>query len=1205
MKNIHMTLPPQYRDLWKTQFAEIKARDLADNLQWQYEPDPFIARDKLAEERRVKEKKKDEQAKQRAREAETPVAQLSLLGGKLSYESRNLLKGWVKVPKVELSKRRRCEVEDLLRRRTTWTFTGDKNDEVTAKDTDTIVEELSQLGFRKSHVAEALEECRNKEEVLEWLLVYVPEDDLPRWCLPEGYAPGVSMAHGDLKRQACVQRLSLAGYAIDLCERTLDEHYGDEARAAQSLQKNLLGGGLIGDVTPISEDLDIHKPDITPIPIWEEESQTLKAIFSDRYQSKSHNQGILRLELPTQTKAVSLHIRIPQSYPDIAPIISITSSALPSYIRLSLIRSVLEIVEKDCLGEPMIFSIAEWLESHLERIIENPGKLRDIASASSNMPPVEVTARPSRQTAKRNVVPVHGQPGQNEDLFRLWTARRQQSALQKMMAVREMLPAWRLRDSIVSSVKGNRITIISGETGSGKSTQAVQFVLDDMIQRRLGSSANIFCTQPRRISALSLADRVSAERCSIVGEEVGYAIRGESKRTPGTTKITFVTTGVLLRRLQISGGSQDHLVAALSDISHVVIDEIHERSLDADLLLALLKTLLPRLPSLKVILMSATLDASTFERYFEGMTVGKIEIEGRTHPVQDVYLDEVVNESGFSGRDQDIPEDLAGSQSIGKSLRDLGMGINYELIASTVRMIDEELGAADSGGILIFLPGTMEIDRTLRALQKLPNLYVLPLHASLQPVEQRRVFPRAPTGLRKVIAATNVAETSITVEDIVAVVDTGRVKETSFDPVTKMVRLEEVWASRSACKQRRGRAGRVQAGKCYKLYTRSAEGKMKERPDPEIRRVPLEQLCLTVKAMGIGDVARFLANTVSPPESLAVGSALALLRRMGAFDGSEITALGRHLSAIPADLRCGKLLVYGVTFGCFDVCLTMAAVLAARSPFVAPQSKRDESKASRAAFAGNQGDLLCDARAYEAWAEKRDKMHNRELRTWCESTYLSIQTLHDIHSNRTQYLSAMKESAFLPWDYRPDPTSSFNVHGTNDPLIRALIAGACTPQIARIDFPEKKFASSASGAIELDPEARTIKFFDEDNGRVFVHPSSTLFGAQSFVSGTAYLSYFSKMETSKVFIRDLTPLNVYSLLMFSGPITVDTQGRGLLVDGWLKLRGWARIGVLVSRLRKMLDEVLAKKVEDPALDITGEEVVTVVRKLVELDGMDS
>ncbi|KAG9885877.1 ATP-dependent RNA helicase A, partial [Aureobasidium melanogenum] len=333
-----------------------------------------------------------------------------------------------------------------------------------------------------------------------------------------------------------------------------------------------------------------------------------------------------------------------------------------------------------------------------------------------------------------------------------------------------------------------------------------------------------------------------------------------------------------------------------------------------------------------------------------------------------------------------------------------------------------------------------------------------------------------------VVCATNVAETSITIEDIVAVIDSGRVKETSFDAANGMIKLEEVWASRAACKQRRGRAGRVRAGTCYKLYTKQAETtKMAERPDPEILRVPLEQLCLSVKAMGVLDVPSFLSRAITPPSTLAVSGALTTLHRMGALDGAELTALGRHLSSIPADLRCGKLLVYGAVFGCLDACLTIASILTARSPFVSPPTRRDEAKAARLAFApGGQGDLLCDLRAFEVWSAKRaEGVPSSSLRQWCDSNFLSTQTLFDINTNRRQYMSSLQEIGFLT----PSSASSadHNARNSNTSLIRALVAAAFSPQVARIEFPDTKYAASVSGAVALDPEAKTIKYFREPN----------------------------------------------------------------------------------------------------------------------------
>ncbi|KAH7355773.1 P-loop containing nucleoside triphosphate hydrolase protein [Pyrenochaeta sp. MPI-SDFR-AT-0127] len=1217
-KNLHMMLPPTYKDLWKADFMDLKKRDEAEGKGWMYEADPFFgfAEREKARETAAKAREKRQKQQEEAQKAHNLQPGAVMPSSRGPSPNRTLLKGWERVPKIELGKRTRKEAERLIRRDALW----NPNDiQMNTVLKTRLIDEIADLGFRRSHVEEAADLCKDREEIIEWLLIHVPEDDLPPWSLPEGYVAGVSMASSNLKREGAVKRLTATGYSADLCEEAYDSQGGDERKAAALLQARLL--------RPNEDDKDIAQ-ELAALSItdaadespeddaWEIEMSSLGAIYDKLFSRLSPLTCRIELDVKQQGKRLILQVRKPfGSYPLVVPIITF-EAAIPAYIRLSIVRQALLHAEANFIGMPMIYDIVDWLQQNAGEVFKNPGRLTDVSSgltAADHSIDHQSQRRAVKGSGRR---PIEWTPAKPASLKILsdWQAKQGAAAQQKMMNVRQSLPAWRLKEDIVRTVNRCQVTIISGETGSGKSTQSVQFVLDDLIQRQLGAVANIICTQPRRISALGLADRVADERCSQVGDEIGYTIRGDSKQKPGITKITFVTTGVLLRRLQTSGGNSDDVVAALADVSHVVVDEVHERSLDTDFLLVLLRQILRTRKDLKVILMSATLDAEVFEAYFESVgPVGRVEIEGRTHPVQDYYVDDIVHFTGFKGSAIG-DEDEVGEKSLSANLRSIGFGINYDLIAETVCYIDHQLGPKD-GGILIFLPGTMEIDRTLQALSHFSNLYALPLHASLLPVEQKRVFPLPPPGKRKVIAATNVAETSITIEDIVAVIDTGRVKETSYDPQNNMVRLAETWASRAACKQRRGRAGRVRAGECFKLYTRNAEAKMMERPEPEIRRVPLEQMCLSIKAMGVQDVTGFLASALTPPESTAVEGAVKLLSQMGAITDDELTALGRHLSMIPADLRLGKLLVYGATFGCLEAALTIASVLTTRSPFMSPRERDQETREAfnriRASFSNNQGDLLVDLRAFEQWSALRNKgTSTRDLRFWCQDNRLSPQTMFDIASNRSQYLSALKEISFIPTTYSSTNTSThgvYNKHNTNDALLRALIAGSFNPQIARIQLPDKKFAAGIAGAVELDPEAREIKYFNQENGRIFVHPSSTLFSSQTFPSNASFIAYFNKMATSKIFIRDITPFNAYSLLMFAGQIQVDTLGRGLVIDEWIRLRGWARIGVLVSRLRGMLDRVLDGMVRAPGKGMSEREreVVDIVRRLVERDGLDA
>ncbi|KAK6543094.1 hypothetical protein TWF694_007017 [Orbilia ellipsospora] len=1042
---------------------------------------------------------------------------------------------------------------------------------------------------------------------------------MPVKYLPDNYTVGaVAFVTDSLAREYASKRLSAGGYPLEAAREALAACGDNETRAAEILMQTLVYGQPKQQAVNNEEDLITFDDEpVVSSQEWKEEQDSLQAIYADKYTRISDDVCHIKLEVSSSRlpAKIILEVRKPSSgsYPEEIPVWAVLSEpALPSHVRLSLIRRIAEYSES-MKGEVMIFAVVDWLESSIEEMVDRPGKLREVASVVAGAATIrsakKTVSTPKKKTNKFKSQPIDWTANLPRALEMLKIAEQKMDSIdgRKMMTIRSSLPAWNLRAHIADVISSNPVTVISGETGSGKSTQCVQFVLDDFIERKIGTAARIICTQPRRISAIGLAERVSAERCGTVGGEVGYAIRGESKIS-SDTRITFMTTGVLLRRLHDGDG--------LLDVSHVFIDEVHERSLDSDFLLVLMKRLLTKRKDLKLVLMSATLNAKVFADYFGNVEI--VNIEGRTFPVNDFYLDDVVKLIQFDafahgGRSKPIDAETAEMDpTVGAQIRALGQGTNYDLIASTVSAIDEELGD-EEGSILVFLSGTLEIQRALNAINNLPESYrylALPLHASLVPADQRKVFPRPPKGQRKIICATNVAETSITIEDIVAVIDTGRVKETMFDPETKMIRLAETWASRASCKQRRGRAGRVREGNCYKLFTRYAEeNRMLEATTPEIMRVPLENICLTIKAMGVKDVGSFLKSALTPPDTRTVDAAITTLVRMGALRDDDLTGLGKHLSTIPADVRSAKLMIYGAIFGCVDAVITIAAILAVKSPFVVPREKREESRLARTAFGGGHGDLMADYRAYEEWSEIRNFKTTPELRRWCDDNMLSLGTLNDIRSNKSQYTSSLQDIGFLPFDYHkntsPTPTSkSLNSQNKNDALIRAIVGSAFSPQIARIQFPEKKYASTMSGAKELDPEAKTIKYYTEDE-RAFLHPSSTLFDAQGFAGNAAFMAYANKVATSKVFLRDVTPVSAYGVLLFGGGgVELDMNGRGVKVDGWVRVKCWLRIGILVRLLRVLLDEELQRKVEEPELDLGSSEVAKLVRRLVEFDGMD-
>ena len=448
------------------------------------------------------------------------------------------------------------------------------------------------------------------------------------------------------------------------------------------------------------------------------------------------------------------------------------------------------------------------------------------------------------------------------------------------LQARQKLPAATERPKFLSALFRSQCIVVTGETGCGKTTQVPQFILEE-----LGGECFIVCTQPRRLSAIAVASRVADERNEHIDGRsctVGYSVRGESRRT-SECRLLFCTTGVLLRRMQ----QEDMLLEGArgsSKITHVIVDEVHERSVDGDHLICLLRDVMEHRKDLKVILMSATINAARFSAYFNDCPT--LHIPGFTHPVQQRYLEDclsLVTKTGYYVRGkhegsvgdealttkdyQQLAEDgydeatIRGLKAMeGRNKIEKGL-VARVVIHLAMQLLEQAESDGDlTGAILVFLPGMGSISSIHDSLvfgrglkmeeaevaQEL--LWVLPLHSAMSPADQQKVFQRPPRGQVKVVLSTNICETSITIDDVVCVVDSARVNETGYDVATGTSYLREEWCSKAARRQRSGRAGRVRPGECWSLITRKKANMIPAFPAPEIERVSIDQLYLRIES---------------------------------------------------------------------------------------------------------------------------------------------------------------------------------------------------------------------------------------------------------------------------------------------------------------------------------------------------------------------
>lgn len=751
-----------------------------------------------------------------------------------------------------------------------------------------------------------------------------------------------------------------------------------------------------------------------------------------------------------------------------------------------------------------------------------------------------------------------------------------------------------------------------------------QYVLQDALHRGQGDQCNIICTQPRRIAAISVAERIKNEMgLSKDGKDslVGYQIRMESSRGP-STRLLFCTTGVLLRQLQGD--------PSLKKLSHVIVDEVHERDLQCDFLLVVLRSLIKSSSHLKLILMSATIDQEKFSAYFNRCPV--VSIPGRLFPVSQHYLEDIieltghmieddspcafpidetkdstiVNVTGAGGRSvrQHVswtskathqPSNAADdhynqylnqySETTQKSMLKVDPSvINYELIEDLLTVLcTQQVEAKGNGSILIFMSGYAEIQTLVdlllsnREFGDSEKYWILPLHSSVATEDQQGIFMRPPEGTIKIIVSTNIAETSVTIDDVTCVIDTGRVKQMSYDSRRQLNSLQEIWVSAASAKQRMGRAGRVTSGKCYRLYPRHLH--LRAHDKPEIQRAPLTDLGLQIKVYGFGSCKSFLAQAMDPPSLELVHEAIVVLREIGALAGTDddgegrLTPLGRSLSALPVHVKLGKLMIYGAIFQCLDPILTIAAMMECRSIFVVPYGKQKESQAARQSFMKHQSDLLTDLHAFQCW-EREKSRGNQYEKQFCRKYFIHQKTAYEISRMKRRFESLLSQIGFI--------NDSVNTYSTDWSVLAGILAAGLYPNVLSITGSKNK--------------TNRPNFWDRKQ-QVFLHPSSMAHSASLDVFPSEWMGYHTKVQTSRVFVLSTNPLCSLSLILFGGEIHLEIEKGSLVIDDWIEFQCTGRIGVLLFELRQAMDHIL-ESIFDRQQTLRHREFITTVVTLL-------
>lgn len=648
--------------------------------------------------------------------------------------------------------------------------------------------------------------------------------------------------------------------------------------------------------------------------------------------------------------------------------------------------------------------------------------------------------------------------------------------LDKLRRTRSELPINLYSAKVLDLVKNSTYSMIVGETGSGKTTQVPQIILENAISNGEGSACNIICTQPRKIAAISVARRVSEERGEILQQTVGYHVRFHASLPRNKGSITFCTMGILLKQLMYSPDD------IMEETSHLIIDEVHERDIPTDFLLVTLKKIMQQRAAAgrstpKVVLMSATMNTELFATYFsettaEGVKTGcpLLNVPGRSFPVKEIFLADIMKEMEVhpAWKLQIIQDDepstrylTANNSFLLNRFKTEGIATNgiandgelvidwkqerrytreghlvdlsaerddslvpHGLVVATVAHI---VSRTNEGAVLVFLPGLDHISKVNELLRTKQTCGVNfndeskfrlhMLHSSMD-AAQAHVFLPVPPGCRKIILSTNIAETSITIPEVQYVVDTGKVNEKQYDQSRRISQYKCTWISKSNSKQRAGRAGRVQNGHYYALFPKERYDWMRPVAVPEILRSDLQEVCLNVKAQAIDFPVRdFLASALEPPSSKAVESSLRSLEALNALTPEEeITPLGRLLASLPVHPSLGKMIVLGIIFRCLDPMVVLGAAHSERCLFDRPLGARQSADKARFELAANSAsDYVAVLNAVRGM---RGVGPNGQ-RIFAQENYISLNTYRIIEKTARQIEAILIEAGIIQTDPLP------------------------------------------------------------------------------------------------------------------------------------------------------------------------------------------